>query len=73
MRNNLFSFLSACKSASEKDVCLRRLLHLFATSLINISVEANSMYSNQTANFRSTLIRVYNVKHLNRRQKQANK
>ena len=29
------------------------------------------MYPNQTATFRSTLIRVYNVKHLNRRQKQA--
>ena len=64
-------FKRAWKSASENDACLSRLLHLFATLLINISVEANSMYPNQTATFRSTLIRVYNVKHLNRRQKQA--
>ena len=31
------------------------------------------MYPNKTATFRSTLIRVYNVKHLSRRQKQAKK
>ena len=58
-----FHFLtkSTCENATENVVCFSGLLHTFATSLINISVEANSVDPDQTTTYRNSLTWVYNV------------